>query len=59
MESRGSRCETDPAAGLAERVGRARAAKLALLGEPFSGIIAGDLGIATLVVPEANLDETS
>ena len=32
---------------LAERVGRARAAKLALLGEPFSGIIAGDLGIAT------------
>ncbi len=44
---------------LAERVGRARAAKLALLGEPFSGIIAGDLGIATLVVPEANLDETS
>ena len=34
-------------------------AKLALLGEPFSGIIAGDLGIATLVVPEANLDETS
>jgi enoyl-CoA hydratase/carnithine racemase len=29
------------------------------LGEPFSGIIAGDLGIATLVVPEADLDETS
>src|SRR4029077_18762075 len=26
---------------LAERVGRARAAKLALLGEPFSGSIAG------------------
>jgi hypothetical protein len=25
----------------------------------FSGIIAGDLGIATLVVPEADLDETS
>ena len=44
---------------LAERVGRARAAKLALLGEPFSGIIAGDLGIVTLVVPEADLDETS
>ena len=44
---------------LAERVGRARAAKLALLGEPFSGITAGDLGIATLVVPEADLDETS
>src|ERR1700730_98319 len=44
---------------LAERVGRARAVKLALLGEPFSGIIAGDLGIATLVVPEADLDETS
>jgi len=44
---------------LAERVGRARAAKLALLGEPFSGTIAGDLGIATLVVPEADLDETS
>jgi enoyl-CoA hydratase/carnithine racemase len=44
---------------LAERVGRARALKLALLGEPFSGLIAGDLGIATLVVPEADLDETS
>jgi enoyl-CoA hydratase/carnithine racemase len=44
---------------LAERVGRARALKLALLGEPFSGIIAGDLGIATLVVPEADLDQTS
>src|ERR1700739_2517206 len=44
---------------LAERVGRARAAKLALLGEPFSGIIAGDLGIATLVVPAADLDEAS
>ena len=29
------------------------------MGEPFSGIIAGDLGIATLVVPEANLNETS
>ena len=29
------------------------------MGEPFSGIIAGDLGIATLVVPEADLDETS
>ena len=43
---------------LAERVGRARAAKLALLGEPFSGIIAGDLGIAALVVPEADLDGT-
>src|SRR5208282_1726669 len=40
-------------------VGRARAAKLALLGEPFSGIIAGDLGIATLVVPETDLDEAS
>jgi enoyl-CoA hydratase/carnithine racemase len=44
---------------LAERVGRARALKLALLGEPFSGTAAGDLGIATLVVPEADLDETS
>ena len=44
---------------LAERVGRARALKLALLGEPFSGITAGDLGIATLVVPEADLDDAS
>ena len=44
---------------LAERAGRTRALKLALLGEPFSGIVAGDLGIATLVVPEADLDEAS
>lgn len=42
---------------LAERVGRARALKLGLLGEPFSGAVAGELGIATLAVPEADLDE--
>jgi enoyl-CoA hydratase/carnithine racemase len=44
---------------LAERVGRTRALKLALLGEPFSGAVAGDLGVATLVVPETDLDEAS
>src|ERR1700719_2198927 len=44
---------------LSEPGGGGRGALLPLVGEPFSGIIAGDLGIATLVVPEADLDETS
>src|SRR5437879_9542744 len=41
---------------LAERVGRARASRFAMLGEPIPGAHAGALGIATHVVPEAQLD---
>src|ERR1700746_796880 len=48
-----------PAAGalqrLAERVGRGRASRFALLGEPIPGSLAGHLGIATHVVREAEL----
>jgi enoyl-CoA hydratase/carnithine racemase len=40
---------------LAERVGRARASRYAMLGEPIPGAMAGELGIATQVVPEAEL----
>lgn len=40
---------------LAERIGRARAARYAMLGEPIPGTMAGELGIATQVVPEAEL----
>src|SRR5580693_3953398 len=36
---------------LAERIGRARAARYAMLCEPMSGIVAGELGIAGFVVP--------
>jgi enoyl-CoA hydratase/carnithine racemase len=41
---------------LAERVGRARAHRFAALGEPIPGTQAGELGIATHVVPEFQLD---
>src|SRR5260370_6379562 len=41
---------------LAERAGRARASRFSMLGEPILGKQAGELGIATHVVPEANLD---
>ena len=41
---------------LAERVGRARASRFSMLGEAFLGTQAGELGIATHVVPEAQLD---
>ena len=44
---------------LAERVGRARASRFAMLGEPISGVEAGDLGIATHVVDENKLEETA
>lgn len=51
-----------PAAGalqrLAERVGRGRASRFAMLGEPISAPVAGELGIATRVVPEAELAQT-
>lgn len=40
---------------LAERIGRARASRYAMLGEPIPGTMAGELGIATQVVPEAEL----
>src|SRR5882762_9939102 len=41
---------------LAERVGRARASRFAMLGEPIPGAHAGALGIATHVVPDAQLE---
>src|ERR1700722_20132234 len=43
---------------LAERVGRGRASRFAMLGEPIPGSLAGQLGIATHVVPEAELTQT-
>jgi len=44
---------------LAERVGRARASRFAMLGEPISGVEAGALGIATHVVDDNKLEETA
>jgi enoyl-CoA hydratase/carnithine racemase len=41
---------------LAERVGRARASRFSMLGEPILGKQAGELGIATHVVPDGKLD---
>src|SRR3977135_1186277 len=41
---------------LAERVGRSRASRFSMLGEPILGKEAGELGIATHVVPAAKLD---
>src|SRR6266566_5009925 len=41
---------------LAERVGRARASRFSMLGEPIPGAEAGALGIATHVVPDDRLD---
>src|SRR3977135_2088074 len=40
---------------IAERAGRARALRFALLGEPISAREAGEIGIATHVVPEHEL----
>src|ERR1700751_1550339 len=40
---------------LAERVGRGRASRFAMLGDSIPGPLAGQLGIATQVVPEAEL----
>src|SRR5260221_2187165 len=40
---------------LAERVGRARASRYSMLGEPISGAEASTLGIATHIVPENKL----
>jgi enoyl-CoA hydratase/carnithine racemase len=44
---------------LAERVGRARASRFAMLGEPISGALAGQLGIASHVVSEAEVAQTA
>src|SRR5229473_1000834 len=44
---------------LAERVGRARASRFAMLGEPISGATALELGIATHAVPAVELVETA
>jgi enoyl-CoA hydratase/carnithine racemase len=40
---------------LAERVGRGRASRFAMLGEPISGVLAGELGIASQVVAESEV----
>ncbi|WP_263367916.1 enoyl-CoA hydratase/isomerase family protein [Edaphobacter bradus] len=51
-----------PAAGglprLAERVGWGRASRMVMLAEPIPAPVAGQLGIATHVVPEAELAQT-
>src|SRR6201988_61382 len=44
---------------IAERAGRARASRFAMLGEPISGKEAGAFGIATHVVPEKELSATA
>src|ERR1700752_374764 len=44
---------------IAERVGRGRASGFAMLGEPISGTLAGQLGIASHVVPEADVAATA
>src|ERR1700752_1935856 len=44
---------------IAERAGRARASRFAMLGEPISGHEDGMLGIATHVVPEQELSATA
>jgi enoyl-CoA hydratase/carnithine racemase len=44
---------------LAERIGRGRASRFAMLGEPISGALAGQLGIASHVVPAAEVAQTA
>ncbi len=44
---------------LAERVGRARASRYAMLGEPITGNEAGALGIATHVAADADLNDVA
>src|SRR6185503_13797725 len=44
---------------LAERAGRAMAARYAMLSEPMSGVVAGQLGVAAFVVPEAQVEDTA
>jgi enoyl-CoA hydratase/carnithine racemase len=43
---------------IAERAGRARASRFAMLGEPISGREAGEFGIATHVVPDKEVAAT-
>src|SRR5258707_145228 len=42
--------------GLAERIARSRAARYAMLCEPMTGSVAGQLGIASFVVPESEVE---
>ncbi|SDR43815.1 Enoyl-CoA hydratase/carnithine racemase [Rhizobiales bacterium GAS191] len=44
---------------LAERIGRSRAARYAMLCEPMSGVVAGQLGIAAFVVPAHEVEATA
>ena len=44
---------------LAERAGRARASRWAMLGEPISGTLAGQLGIASHVVADSEVGATA
>jgi enoyl-CoA hydratase/carnithine racemase len=44
---------------LAERIGRSRAARYAMLCEPMSGVVAGQLGIASFVAPEYEVEATA
>lgn len=44
---------------LAERIGRSRAARYTMLCEPISGVVAGQLGIATFVVPADEVETTA
>jgi enoyl-CoA hydratase/carnithine racemase len=44
---------------LAERVGRGRASRFAMLGEPFLGSLAGELGIATHVAEPGELERVA
>jgi enoyl-CoA hydratase/carnithine racemase len=44
---------------LAERIGRSRAARYTMLCEPMSGTVAGQLGVATFVVPAHDVDATA
>jgi enoyl-CoA hydratase/carnithine racemase len=44
---------------LAERIGRSRAARYAMLCEPMSGTVAGQLGIATVVVPADDVEASA
>ena len=44
---------------LAERAGRAMAARYAMLSEPMSGAVAGQLGVAAFVAAEAQVEDTA
>ena len=44
---------------LAERIGRSRAAYYAMLSEPMSGAVAGNIGLACRVVPDQDVEATA